>query len=155
MSSIAYVDGFYYVLDDKTIVEYKTGLIALSGGVKGELSDLILNVGEKQAEESLIWWKEQFANDFYIELERHGLEEEKHVNDTLLKLAQKHQIKVVAANNSHYLIEEDANAHDILLCVKDAELQSTPIGRGFRYGFPNSQYFFKSSEEMKSLLRYS
>tara|TARA_Y100000991_G_scaffold215560_1_gene206528 strand:- start:74 stop:4432 length:4359 start_codon:yes stop_codon:yes gene_type:complete len=157
MSSIAYVDGFYYVPRiDKTIVsKYKTGLIALSGGVKGELSDLILNVGEKQAEESLIWWKEQFANDFYIELERHGLEEEKHVNDTLLKLAQKHQVKVVAANNSHYLSEEDANAHDILLCVKDAELQSTPvgIGRGFRYGFPNSEYFFKSTEEMKSLFK--
>jgi len=157
MSSIAYVDGFYYVPRiDKTIVsQYKTGLIALSGGIKGELSDLILNVGEKQAEESLIWWKEQFGDDFYIELVRHGLEEEKRVNDTLLKLAQKHQVKVVAANNSHYLIEEDANAHDILLCVKDAELQSTPIGRGrgFRYGFANSQYFFKSSEEMKSLFK--
>ena len=100
-------------------------------------------------------WKGQFADDFYIELVRHGLEEEKRLNDTLLKLAQKHQVKVIAANNSHYLTEEDANAHDILLCVKDAELQSTPIGkgRGFRYGFPNSQYFFKSSEEMKSLFK--
>ena len=157
MSSIAYVDGFYYVPRiDKTVVsKYKTGLIVLSGGVKGELSDLILNVGEKQAEESLIWWKEQFADDFYIELVRHGLEEEQRLNDTLLKLAQKHQVKIVAANNSHYLNEEDANAHDILLCVKDAELQSTPIGRGrgFRYGFANSQYFFKSSEEMKSLFK--
>ena len=65
------------------------------------------------------------------------------------------KLKIVAANNSHYLNEEDANAHDILLCVKDAELQSTPIGRGrgFRYGFANSQYFFKSSEEMKSLFK--
>ena len=157
MSSIAYVDGFYYVPRiDKTIVsQYKTGLIALSGGVRGELSDLILNVGEKQAEESLIWWKEQFVDDFYIELVRHGLEEEKRVNNTLLKFAQKHQVKIVATNNSHYLNEEDANAHDILLCIKDAELQSTPIGkgRGFRYGFANSQYFFKSSEEMKSLFK--
>ena len=58
---------------------------------------------------------------FILELVRHGLEEEKRVNDTLLKLAQKHQVKLVAANNSHYLDEEDANAHDILLCVKDAE----------------------------------
>ena len=157
MSSIAYVNGFYYVPRiDKTIVsQYKTGLIVLSGGVKGELSDLILNVGEKQAEESLIWWKEQFADDFYIELVRHGLEEEKRLNDTLLKLAQKHKVKIVAANNTHYLNEEDSNAHDILLCVKDAELQSTPIGkgRGFRYGFANSQYFFKSSEDMKSLFK--
>ena len=155
MSSIAFVDGFYYVPRiDKTIVnQYKEGLIALSGGLKGEISDLILTVGEKQAEEALLWWKEQFADDFYIELVRHGLEEEKRVNETLLKFAKKHHVKLIAANNSHYLNEDDANAHDILLCVKDAELQSTPIGRGrgFRYGFANNQYYFKSSDEMKSL----
>jgi DNA polymerase-3 subunit alpha len=157
MSSIAFVDGFYYVprIDKAVISQYKEGLIALSGGLKGEVSDLILSVGEKQAEEALLWWKEQFADDFYIELVRHGLEEEQRVNETLLKFAKKHQVKVVAANNSHYLIEDDANAHDILLCVKDAELQSTPIGRGrgFRYGFANNQYYFKSSEEMKSLFK--
>ena len=95
MSSIAFVDGFYYVPRiDKTVVgEYKEGLIALSGGLKGEISDLILSVGEKQAEEALLWWKEQFADDFYIELVRHGLEEEKRVNDTLIRFAKKHQVR--------------------------------------------------------------
>ena len=91
---------------DKTIVsQYKTGLIALSGGVKGELSDLILNVG-KTSRRIFNWWKEQFVDDFYIELVRHGLEEEKRVNNTLLKFAQKHQVKIVAANNSHYLMRK-------------------------------------------------
>ena len=66
MSSIAYVDGFYYVPRiDKAESQFKENLIVLSGGLRGELSDLILNVGEKQAEESLLWWKEQFADDFY------------------------------------------------------------------------------------------
>ena len=155
MSSISYVDGFYYVprVDRSVIEQYKEGLIALSGGLKGEVSDLILNVGEKQAEEAFVWWKETFAEDFYVELVRHGLEEEEIVNNVLLRFAEKYKVKVVAANNTYYLSQEDANAHDILLCVKDAELQSTPKGRGrgFRFGFPNDEYYFKSQEQMKEL----
>ena len=155
MSSVGFVDGFYYVprIDKSVVEKYKDGLIVLSGGVRGEISDLILNVGEKQAEASFIWWKEQFQDDFYVELVRHGLEEERRVNEVLLRFANKYDVKVIAANNSYYLSKEDANAHDILLCVKDAELQSTPKGRGrgFRFGFENEEYYFKSSEEMKLL----
>ena len=155
MSSISFVDGFYYVprIDKKVVEQYKDDIIALSGGVRGELADLILNVGEKQAEESLLWWKSTFKDDFYIEIVRHGLEQEERLNQTLLKLARKHDVKIVAANNNYYLDKKDANAHDILLCVKDAELQSTPIGkgRGYRFGFENDEYFFKSQEEMKTL----
>ena len=155
MSSIAHTDGFYYIprIDKQIVSQYKEDLIVISGGLKGELSDLILTVGEKQAEEALLWWKKEFGNDFYIELVRHGLEEEDRVNNTLIRLAKKHQVKLIAANNSHYLNKSDANAHDILLCVKDAELQSTPIGkgRGYRNGFSNQEYYFKSQQEMKSL----
>ena len=84
---------------------------------------------------------------------RHGLEEEQLVNDVLLRFSEKHAVKVVAANNCHYLNKNDANAHDILLCVKDAELQSTPKGkgRGYRYGFPNEEFYFKSQDEMKTI----
>ncbi|MDA7794139.1 DNA polymerase III subunit alpha [Flavobacteriales bacterium] len=157
MSSLAFTDGFYYVprIDKEIVKTYKKDLIVLSGGLNGEIADLILSVGEKQAEESIAWWKNQFGDDFYIELVRHGIEEDKRLNDTLIRLAKKHNVKLVAANNSHYLNKEDANAHDILLCVKDAELQSTPIGRGrgFRYGFPNDEYYFKSQEEMKTLFK--
>ena len=155
MSSISFVDGFYYVprVDRSVLEQYKEGLIALSGGLKGEVSDLILNVGEKQAEEAFVWWKDTFGEDFYVELIRHGLEEEEIVNEVLLRFAKKYEVKVVAANNTYYLSQEDANAHDILLCVKEAELQSTPKGRGrgFRFGFPNEEYYFKSQEQMKQL----
>ena len=94
-----------------------------------------------------------FSDDFYVELVRHGLPEEEVVNEVLLRFARKHGVKVIAANNTYYLSKNDANAHDILLCVKDAELQSTPKGRGrgYRFGFPNEEYYFKSQEQMKAL----
>ena len=68
-------------------------------------------------------------------------------------MLENHQVKVVATNNIFYLNKEDANAHDILLCVKEGEKQATPKGkgRGYRYGLPNDEYYFKSSHEMKEL----
>ena len=86
---------------------------------------------------------------------RHNQEDEDRVNPVLINLAQKHQVKLVATNNTYYIDQEDANAHDILLCVKDGEKQATPIGRGrgYRYGLPNQEYYFKSSDEMKSLFK--
>ena len=155
MASIAYVDGFYYVprIDKEVIKQYKEDIIVLTGNLYGEVPGKILNIGEKQAEEALLWWKEQFGNDLYIELMRHGQEDENAVNTTLLKFAKQHNVKIIATNNTFYLDKEDANAHDILLCVKDGEKQATPKGRGrgYRYGLPNEEYYFKSSEEMKKL----
>ena len=155
LSSIGHIDGFYYVprVDKKLIEEYKEGLIVLSGGILGEMTNLILNVGEKQAEEALLWWKETFGDDFYLELVRHGLEDEDHANEILLAFAKKHSVKIVAANNSFYSKKADADAHDILICVKEGEYKSTPKGRGrgFRYGFPNDEFYFKTQEEMKTL----
>ena len=155
MSSTAFIDGFYYVprIDREVIKKYKEDIIVLTGNLYGEVPSKILNIGEKQAEEALLWWKQEFEDDLYIELMRHGQEDEKIANETLLKFAKKHSIKTIASNNTFYLNKEDANAHDILLCVKDGEKQATPIGRGrgYRYGLPNDEYYFKSSEEMKKL----
>jgi len=155
MSSIAFVDGFYYVprIDKKIVEHYKEDLIVLTGNLYGEVPNKILNIGEKQAEEALVWWKEQFGDDLYIELMRHGQEDEDHINEVLLQFADKHQIKSIATNNTFYLKKEDADPHDILLCVKDGEKQATPIGkgRGLRYGLPNHEYYFKSTSEMKAL----
>ncbi len=157
MSSIAYTKGFYYVPRiDKTIIEqYKDDIIVLSGNLYGEIPSKLLNVGENQAEEALLWWKSQFKDDFYIELNRHQQEDEDRANQSLIKLAQKHDVQLVATNNVYYENQEDANAQDILLCVKDGEKQSTPIGRGrgYRYGLPNDKYYFKSAEEMKNLFK--
>lgn len=157
MSSIAYTDGFYYVprIDKKVIQQYKEDIIVLSGNLYGEVPGKILNVGEKQAEEALLWWKEEFGDDFYLEIMRHGQEDEDRVNKVLLEFAKKHEVKLVASNNTYYGNKEDAEAHDILLCVKDGEKQTTPIGRGrgYRYGLPNQEYYFKSSDEMKALFK--
>lgn len=155
MSSEGFINGFYYVprIDKNVILENKGDFIVSTGGIQGEIPQLILNVGEKQAEEAFVWWHEQFGEDFYVELNRHNLPEEDRVNETLLKFAEKYGVKYFAANNTFYLDQSDAEAHDILLCVKEGEKKSTPIGRGrgFRYGFPNDQFYFKTAEEMKQI----
>jgi len=157
MASIAYTDGFYYVprIDKKIVEQYKEDIIILSGNLYGEVSSKILNIGEKQAEEALVWWKEQFKDDFYLEIMQHNQEDERRVNLVLKEFAKKYDVKLVATNNNYYCEQEDANAHDILLCVKDGEKQGTPIGRGrgYRYGLPNQEYYFKSSDEMKKLFQ--
>ena len=155
MSSIAYTEGFYYVprIDKKIVETYKSDLIVLTGNMYGEVPSKILNVGDHQAEEALQWWHEQFGKDLYIELMRHQQEDEKRANQVLLQWAKKYEIGLLATNNTYYTTKAEANAHDILLCVKEGEKQATPIGRGrgFRYGFPNQEYYFKSQAEMKVL----
>ncbi|MEE2699798.1 MAG: DNA polymerase III subunit alpha [Bacteroidota bacterium] len=155
LSSLAYIEGFYYLprVDRDLISKYKEDLIALTGSQYGVIPNLILNVGEKQAEEEFKWWQETFGDDFYIEICRHNLEEENHVNKVLIQFAQKYNVKVIASNNVYYLEKEDANAHDILLCVKDGEQQTTAIGkgRGLRFGLANDEYYFKSSAQMNEL----
>ena len=154
---MAFTSGMYYVprIDKEILLQYKSDLIVLSGGVTGEIPNLILNVGEQQAENSLLWWKQHFGSDFYIELNRLGLEVEDRLNTSLIELARKHEVKLVAANNSFYLNKTDAQAHDVLLCVKENQLVETEIGRGrgFRFGLENDEYYFKSSEEMVALFK--
>lgn len=157
LASIAYTEGMYYVprIDKDIVKEFKGNLIALSGGIQGEISNLLLNVGEKQAEESLTWWQNEFEDDFYIELTRHGVEVESRLNPSLVRLASKHDIKLIATNNTFYVEKEDSIAHDVLLCVKDNQLVETPKGRGrgFRYGLDNDEYYIKSSTQMKNLFQ--
>ena len=157
LASAASINGFYYVprIDKDLIMQYKEDLIALTGNLQGEVPNKILNLGEKQAEDALLWWKEQFQEDLYIEIMRHNQEDEDRVNKTLISFSRKHNVKLVATNNTYYLEKSDANAHDILLCVKDGEKQATPIGRGrgYRYGLPNQEYFYKTQDEMKALFK--
>lgn len=156
LSSLGFIEGLYgiYPRIDKALVEqYKSGLMATTGALHSEVPHLILHVGERQAEEAFVWWHKTFGEDFYVELNRHGLPEEDHVNQTLLRFCKKYGVKYFAANEVFYLEKEESNAHDVLLCIKEGEFQSTPIGegRGKRYGLPNNQFYFKSQEEMKTL----
>ena len=155
MCSIGYTEGFYYVprIDKDLVKKYRDGLIVLSGSKYGEISNKIINVGEKQASDACVWWKENFSNDFYLEMNNHGEEENEIINAQLSKFSKIHGVKLIATNNTKYISKEDANAHDILLCVKDGQQQSTPIGRGrgFRYGLKNQEYYFKTKEEMSKI----
>ncbi len=158
LCSVGFIDGFYAGLPRvgrDVIEQYKEDLICTTGGLGGEVADLILNIGEKQAEEAFVYWHKLFGGDFYVELLRHGLEEERRVNEVLLRFCEKYNVKYFAANDVFYQKKEDANAHDILLCVKDGVQQDMPIGygRGFRYGMPNQEFYFKSGDEMKELFK--
>ena len=150
LSSLAYTKGFYYVprVDKNLVLEYKEDLIVLSGNLYGEVSNKILSTGKKEAEESLIWWKNNFKDDFYLEVNRHNQDDEDTVNNVLLEFSKKHEVKLVATNNTFYLDNSSADAHDILLCVKEGEKLSTPKGRGrgFRFGLPNNEYYFKTQD---------
>lgn len=156
ISSTGFVEGYYagYPRVGKNVIEeFKDGLIAITGSLTGEIPNLILNVGEAQAEEAFVWWHNLFGDDFYVELIRHGLQEEEHVNQVLIRFAKKYGVKVLAQNNTFYIHQSDAEAHDILLCVRDGEKKDTPIGRGrgTRFGFPNDEFYFKSQDQMRSL----
>ena len=157
MTSIAYVNGFYYVprIDRKVVQQYKEDLIVLTGNTYGEIASKILNLGDRQAEEALLWWHKEFKDDLYVELMRHNEEGEDRANTVLVRLANQYNLPLIATNNTYYTKKEEANAHDILLCVKEGEKQATPIGRGrgFRYGFPNQEYYYKSPDEMKTLFK--
>ncbi|WP_185861909.1 DNA polymerase III subunit alpha [Blattabacterium cuenoti] len=156
LCSLGFTEGLYAGIPrigKKLIEKYKDNLIALTGDLNAEIPYTILNYGEKKAEKIFLWWKELFGDDFYIELLRHGLEEEDHVNDILLKFSKKYHVKYIIQNNTFFLDKKESNAHDILLCVKNGEKQSTPIGKGKgnRFGLPNNEFYFKSTEEMKKI----
>jgi DNA polymerase-3 subunit alpha len=158
LSSLGFIEGLYGIhprIDKELVQQYRQDLIAVTGGLSSEIPHLILNVGEKQAEEAFKWWHNLFGEDFYVEINRHGIPEEDHVNETLLRFARQHGVKYFAANEAYYLDKEEANAHDVLLCIKEGEFKSTPIGygRGHRYGLTNTEYYFKSQDEMKSIFR--
>lgn len=158
LSSVGFTEGMYYVprIDKEALLRYKDDLICFTGSLNGEIPSLILNVGESQAEEAFLWYKEIFGDDFYVELNRHNLPEEDHVNQVLLGFAQKHGVKYFAANNNYYLDKKSAYSRDILIGVKEGlnfsndndlkELKNNPrLGRLF---FPNNDYYFKSPQEM-------
>lgn len=158
LCSLGYIEGLYSKwprIDKELILKYHKGLIATTCCIGAEVPQTILNKGEEEAEEVFKWWLDLFGEDYYIELQRHKLKEQDEVNKVLVKFAQKYNVKMIASNDSHYVDQKDFNAHDILLCVNTGELQSTPVGdgKGYRFGFPNDQFYFKSQQEMSDLFK--
>ena len=157
LCSLGYMEGLYSKwprIDKDLILQYHEGLIATTCCIGASVPQMILKSGEEEGEIEFKWWLDLFGEDFYIELQRHDIPEQHIVNNALLKYAKKYNVKVICSNDSHYVDQQDANAHDILLCVNTGDMQSTPIatdeesGKGFRFGFPNDQFYFKTQAEM-------
>ncbi|MDH3003865.1 MAG: DNA polymerase III subunit alpha [Flavobacteriia bacterium] len=158
LCSQGFIKGYYNGIPNvnkKLIEQYKEGLIALSGDLNSEIPHTIINMGEYYGEKVFNWWYKCFGEDFYIELLRNGIENENYVNNVLLTLAKKYNVKYIVQNNTFYLEKRDANAHDILLCIRYGEKQNTPIGqgKGYRFGFPNDEFYFKSPWQMVDLFK--
>lgn len=165
LSSLGFIEGLYgkFPRIDKALLrEYKEGLIATTCCIGAEVPQAILHKGEEAAEKIFLEWFELFGDDYYIEIQRHGLQNidntgmsQEDVNQVLLKWSDKYGVPAIATNDSHYVDELDANAHDILLCINTGDLQETPKGdaKGQRFGFANNEFFFKTQQEMKTLFR--
>ncbi len=156
LCSLGYIEGLYSKwprIDKELVLKYHKGLIATTCCIGAEVPQAILNKSEEEAEKVFKWWLDLFGEDYYVELQRHSMPEQEKVNAVLLRFAKKYNVKIICSNDSHYVNQTDYNAHDILLCVNTGELQGTPIGdgRGFRFGFPNDQFYFKTQAEMAKL----
>ncbi len=166
LTSYGFSEGMYgkYPRVDKNLIEkYKEGLIATTCCIGAYVPQTILHKSEAEAEKEFLWWLDMFGEDYYIELQRHKIPEQEKVNAMLIKWAKKHNVKMIATNDSHYTDQEDYNAHDILLCINTGEKQSTPglddfvnddtLVKNSRFKFPNNEFYFKGSDEMIQLFQ--
>jgi DNA polymerase-3 subunit alpha len=148
--SRAFIEGFYYKprVDRELLQQYSTGLIALSGCVAGEIPRLLLNDNKDEALQTALFYKEIFGPDnFYLEVQNHGISEEKQVIQGLYDISAKTGIPLVASNDIHYLQKKDAAAHDVLLCIQTGSVVSDTQ----RLRFPCSEFYMKSAAEMQDL----
>ncbi len=163
LCSLGFMEGMYSKyprIDKELVLKYHKGLIATTCCLGASVPQAILRSGEAEAEKEFKWWLDLFGEDYYIEVQNHHIPEQQTVNEVLLRFAKKYNVKVIASNDSHYLDQKDANAHDILLCINTGEKQSTPTYKdiegdfdmkGKRFAFYNDQFYFKTTEEMTQL----
>ena len=164
MCSLGYMEGLYGKyprIDKELILKYHEGLIATTCCLAAEVPRTILRKGEEEGERVFKWWLDLFGDDYYIELQRHEIPDQIKVNEVLLRFAKKYNVPIIASNDSHYVDQEDYNAHDILLCINTGAKQSDEkyrdIGddevqaKNARFAFYNDQFFFKNTEQMTTL----
>ena len=155
LASIAYTDGFYDRprIDHNVLEQYKEGLIVCSACLGGEIPQLILAGRLEEAEKQVLWFKERFGDDYYIELMRHKTDKPNANYDTyrlqmkvepeLIRLARKHNIKLIATNDAHFVLEEHGDAHDHLICLATQKDYDDPNRMHY-----TKQEWLKSPEEM-------
>ncbi len=159
LTSIANTDGFYYVprIDKELLEKYKDGLIVTSGGLDGEIAQHILNGNFDKAEETLLWYKNIFADDYYLEIMRHKgkslqsqdvWEKQQVMNKVIMKLARDNDVKVIASNDVHFAEEEDGEAHDLLVCLRTSRDYNDNTREQY-----TKQEWFKTTAEMHELFK--
>ena len=152
--SKGFVDGFYYKprIDKEILEKFHSGIIALSACLAGEIPKLLLKGQYNEAKEAALWYRGVFGEDnYFLELQDHGIREQQTVNQQLIRLSQDTGIELVATNDIHYTYREDEKAHDILLCIQTGKVLSDEN----RMKYEGGQYYVKSEEEMRALFPYA
>ncbi|MEG1528399.1 MAG: DNA polymerase III subunit alpha [Clostridia bacterium] len=153
LDSLAFTEGFYYKprIDLSLLAKHTEGLICMSACIAGQIPQLLLDNREADAEKAVEQYKKMFGEDYYIEIQDHGIAEEKYCIPRLVELAKKCNVKLVATNDVHYLNRADAEMHDILLCVQTGKY----IDDTDRLKFEGSEFYLKSYQEMLDLFPFA
>jgi DNA polymerase-3 subunit alpha len=152
--SAGFLEGFYYKprVDIELLEKYHEGIIALSACLAGPVAKNILQVSYEKAKEIAVLYENIFGQgNFYLELQDHGMSEQKTVNQALVRMNKETNIPLVATNDSHYIYKEDSKAHDILLCIQTGK----SVNDQNRMRYEGSEFYFKSQEEMYKLFPYA
>lgn len=148
--SIGFVDGYYYKprIDKKVLKKYSKGIIATSACLGGEVQKLILNRDIEAAKKSALEYRKIFGeNNFFLELQDHGMPEQARVNRELINLSKELEIPLTVSNDVHYLNKDDAKSHDVLLCIQTGKT----VNDENRMKFPSDEFYLKSPDEMAAL----
>lgn len=139
LCSLGFLEGYYYKprIDKALLKQYKEGLIATTCCLSAEIPKTIIRHGEAAAEKLFLEWVALFGEDYYIELQRHGIKEQEICNLVLLRWAEKYNVKVIATNDVHYVAQQDSLAQDVLLCLQTGKDYNDPN----RMRFNNDQFF--------------
>lgn len=150
LNSLSFTEGMYYKprIDEELIRKYSSGLVCLSACLAGQLPQLLLAGKEKEAEELVLSYRDIFgAENYYIELQDHGIYEQKQVSPKLIALAKKHNIPMVVTNDIHYVLQDDYEAQDVLLCIGTKKTLDDPK----RMKFDGTEFYMKTGEQMAAL----
>ena len=147
--SESFINGFYSRprIDMELLRQHREGLVALSGCVAGKIPQLILAGSMSEAESAALELRDIFGEDFYLEVQNHGLDEERRVAFGLKLISEKYKIPLVATNDVHYLEKSDADTQAILMCVQTGNV----ITDGRPFGFETDEFYYKSTDEMRAL----
>lgn len=150
--SIAHCEGMYYKprINFELLQKYHQGLICSSACLGGEVLQNLLKNDYEVAKAAAKRYKDLFGEDYYIELQDHGLEEQKRTNPDLIRIAKELDIKMIITNDSHYLKKEDADWHDTLLCLQTNALKSDEN----RFHFPNNEFYVKTPVELRDSFKW-